>query len=196
MRDDGPRQSWRDAAAPPGQRAEALFAEMTFEEKVGVALGDFETVAHFGVPALARPLVVAGCARRWVRIFTSPAGTPRPRYGQIQQRHVVSMVKHFIGNNAETCRTGYAALEGRTPAINTVVGERRTTGDLLARHSSRRCVHRKVFPGPGGRHRFRRTQRKGRQCRLITWSRSRSVQRCEARPGSRQQPPQRLCVHG
>ncbi len=41
----------------------------------------------------------------------------------IQQRHVVSMVKHFIGNNAETCRTGYAAPDGRTDAINTVVSE-------------------------------------------------------------------------
>ena len=42
----------------------------------------------------------------------------------IQQRHVVSMVKHFIGNNAETRRTGYAAPNGRTDAINTVVGGR------------------------------------------------------------------------
>jgi beta-glucosidase len=34
------------------------------------------------------------------------------------------MVKHFVGNNAETARTGYATGSGRTPAINTVVSER------------------------------------------------------------------------
>jgi beta-glucosidase len=34
------------------------------------------------------------------------------------------MVKHFIGNNAETERTGYATGSGRSPAINTMVGER------------------------------------------------------------------------
>jgi beta-glucosidase len=34
------------------------------------------------------------------------------------------MVKHFVGNNAETERTGYATSAGRTPAINTVVSER------------------------------------------------------------------------
>ena len=42
----------------------------------------------------------------------------------IQDRHVISMVKHFVGNNAETNRTGYATSSGRTPAINTVVSER------------------------------------------------------------------------
>jgi beta-glucosidase len=42
----------------------------------------------------------------------------------IQDRHVISMVKHFIGNNAETQRTGYATSSGRTSAINTVVAER------------------------------------------------------------------------
>ena len=45
-------QEWRDSAASPGQRADSLLGMMTFEEKVGVALGDFETVAHFGVPPL------------------------------------------------------------------------------------------------------------------------------------------------
>jgi beta-glucosidase len=34
------------------------------------------------------------------------------------------MVKHFVGNNAETGRTGHATGDGRTPAVNTVVGER------------------------------------------------------------------------
>jgi beta-glucosidase len=42
----------------------------------------------------------------------------------IQDGHVVAMVKHFVGNNAETGRTGYATGDGRTAAINTVVGER------------------------------------------------------------------------
>ena len=42
----------------------------------------------------------------------------------IQARHVISMVKHFVGNNAETQRTGYATSSGRSPAVNTVVGER------------------------------------------------------------------------
>jgi beta-glucosidase len=34
------------------------------------------------------------------------------------------MVKHFVGNNAETGRTGYATADGRTPAVNTVVSKR------------------------------------------------------------------------
>jgi beta-glucosidase len=42
----------------------------------------------------------------------------------IQDGYVVAMVKHFVGNNAETGRTGYATGNGRTPGINTVVGER------------------------------------------------------------------------
>jgi len=42
----------------------------------------------------------------------------------IQARHVISMVKHFVGNNAETQRTGSATSSGRSPAVNTVVGER------------------------------------------------------------------------
>ena len=42
----------------------------------------------------------------------------------IQDTHVISMVKHFVGNNAETERTGYATANGRTPAINTVASER------------------------------------------------------------------------
>jgi len=42
----------------------------------------------------------------------------------IQDGHVIAMVKHFVGNNAETGRTGYATSSGRTPAVNTVVSER------------------------------------------------------------------------
>ena len=42
----------------------------------------------------------------------------------VQSNHIMSMVKHFIGNNFETGRTGYAHPDGRTPAINTVVSER------------------------------------------------------------------------
>jgi beta-glucosidase len=42
----------------------------------------------------------------------------------IQDSHVIAMVKHFIGNNAETGRTGRATGDGRTPAVNTVVSER------------------------------------------------------------------------
>jgi hypothetical protein len=45
-------QPWRDPGAPPGQRAEVLAAVMSFEEKVAIALGEFETVAHLGVPSL------------------------------------------------------------------------------------------------------------------------------------------------
>lgn len=49
---DGSEQVWRDPAALPQQRADALLAAMTFEEKVGVALHDFTTVAHLGLPRL------------------------------------------------------------------------------------------------------------------------------------------------
>ena len=34
------------------ERAADLLAAMTFEEKVAVGLGDFEAVAHLGVPPL------------------------------------------------------------------------------------------------------------------------------------------------
>ena len=175
-------QPWRDPGAPPQQRAEALAAVMSFEEKVAIALGEFETVAHLGVPSLkytdgpngirgpdtvtAFPASLAlaasfddqlaaaygGAVAEEARdtgsnVLLGPAvdiartplgGRLLESMGEdpylagrlaaaeiraIQQRHVVSMVKHFIGNNAETCRTGYAAPDGRTDAINTVVSE-------------------------------------------------------------------------
>jgi beta-glucosidase len=164
-------------------RAEACCAAMAFDEKVAVALGDFETVAHLGVPALrytdgpngvrgpdnvtAFPASLAlaatfdeGLAAAYgtaiaseardtgsnvllgpaVDIARVPLGGRLPEaLGEdpylagrlavaevraIQDAHVISMVKHFIGNNAETGRTGSATSDGRTPAINTVVGER------------------------------------------------------------------------
>jgi beta-glucosidase len=46
-------QPWRDAAQPPGQRADELLAAMTFDQKVAVALGDYAAVASLGVPALS-----------------------------------------------------------------------------------------------------------------------------------------------
>jgi beta-glucosidase len=156
---------------------------MTFEEKVAVALGDFDAVAHLGVPPLkytdgpngirgpdnvtAFPASLAlaatfdeGLAADYgtavaeearatgsnvllgpaVDIARVPLGGRLPEaMGEdphltsrlavaevraIQDTHVISMVKHFIGNNAETQRTGYATSSGRTPAINTVVSER------------------------------------------------------------------------
>jgi beta-glucosidase len=165
------------------ERADRLLAKMTFEEKVAVALGDFEAVAHLGVPALryadgpngirgpdnvtAFPasLVLAATfderlaagygaavaeeARDTganvllgpaVDIARVPLGGRLPEaLGEdpylagrlaaaevraIQNGHVIAMVKHFVGNNAETGRTGYATSSGRTPAVNTVVSER------------------------------------------------------------------------
>ena len=38
--------------APPAERADRLLAKMTFEEKVALAVHDFEAVAHLGIPAL------------------------------------------------------------------------------------------------------------------------------------------------
>jgi beta-glucosidase len=160
-----------------------LLAAMTFEEKVAVALGDFEPVAHLGVPALrycdgpngirgpdnvtafpaslalaatfdeglaaAYGAAVASEARDTgsnvllgpaVDIARVPLGGRLPEtLGEdphltgrlaaaevraIQDRHVIAMVKHFVGNNAETGRTGYATNGDRTPAVNTVVSER------------------------------------------------------------------------
>lgn len=37
---------------PPRERAELLLAALTFDEKVAIGLGEFETVEHLGVPAL------------------------------------------------------------------------------------------------------------------------------------------------
>jgi beta-glucosidase len=178
-----PDPTWRDPDVAPTQRVHALLAAMTFDEKVAIALGNFQSVAHYGVPTLrftdgpngirgpeyvtafpaalalaatfdeqlatAYGAAVAEEARDTgsntllgpaVDIARTPLGGRLPEaMGEdpylagrlasaeirgIQSRYVVSMVKHFIGNNAETGRTGYASAEGRTPAINTVVGER------------------------------------------------------------------------
>ena len=165
------------------ERAGRLVARMTYEEKVAVALGNFEAVAHLGIPALrytdgpngirgpdnvtafpaslalaatfdeglaaAYGAAVAAEARDTgsnvllgpaVDIARAPQGGRLPEaMGEdpyltsrlaaaevrgIQDRHVIAMVKHFVGNNAETGRTGHATVGGRTPAVNTVVGER------------------------------------------------------------------------
>ena len=45
-------QRWRRADRPANERAEPCCAAMTFDEKVAVALGDFDAVAHLGIPAL------------------------------------------------------------------------------------------------------------------------------------------------
>jgi len=183
MNNETPDRRWRHADRPANERARRLLAEMTFEDKVAVALGDFEAVAHLGIPALrytdgpngirgpdnvtAFPASLAlaatfdeGLAAAYgtavaeeardtgsnvllgpaVDIARVPLGGRLPeamgedpyltgRLGTaevraIQDRHVIAMVKHFIGNNAETGRTGYATSGGRTPAINTVVAER------------------------------------------------------------------------
>ncbi|HEY3262792.1 MAG TPA: glycoside hydrolase family 3 N-terminal domain-containing protein [Pseudonocardiaceae bacterium] len=52
MTGNGFEQRWRDPAAPAEQRAEALLAAMTLEEKIAVALRDFAPVSHLGVPEL------------------------------------------------------------------------------------------------------------------------------------------------
>jgi beta-glucosidase len=165
------------------ERADQLLAKMTFEEKVALAVHDFDAVAHLGVPALryadgpngirgpdnvtAFPASLAlaaafdeGLAVEYgtavaeeardtganvllgpaVDIARMPLGGRLPEaMGEdpylagrlaaaevraIQDTHVISMVKHFVGNNAETGRTGYATSGGRGPAINTVVSER------------------------------------------------------------------------
>jgi beta-glucosidase len=156
---------------------------MTSEEKVALAVHDFEAVAHLGIPALryadgpngirgpgnvtAFPASLAlaatfdeGLAAEYgtavaeeardtganvllgpaVDIARVPLGGRLPEaLGEdpclagrlaaaevraIQDGHVIAMVKHFVGNNAETGRTGYATSSGRTPAVNTVVSER------------------------------------------------------------------------
>ncbi|HEU4422548.1 MAG TPA: glycoside hydrolase family 3 N-terminal domain-containing protein, partial [Pilimelia sp.] len=52
MASEGYDQRWRDPAAPPEQRAKALLAAMTLEEKIAVALRDFGPVARHGIPPL------------------------------------------------------------------------------------------------------------------------------------------------
>jgi beta-glucosidase len=165
------------------ERAGRLLAKMTSEEKVALAVHDFEAVAHLGIPALryadgpngirgpgnvtAFPASLAlaatfdeGLAAEYgtavaeeardtganvllgpaVDIARVPLGGRLPEaLGEdpclagrlaaaearaIQDGHVIAMVKHFVGNNAETGRTGYATSSGRTPAVNTVVSER------------------------------------------------------------------------
>jgi beta-glucosidase len=174
---------WRRIGRTARERAGHLLAALTFDEKVALALGDLEAVAHLGIPALrytdgpngirgpdnvtAFPASLAlaatfdeGLAAAYgaavaeeardtgsnvllgpaVDIARVPLGGRLPEaLGEdpylagrlaaaevraIQDGHVIAMVKHFIGNNAETGRTGYATSDGRTPAINTVVSER------------------------------------------------------------------------
>ena len=174
-----PSQAWRDSTAPPEQRAEALLAALADQDKLAIALGEFEKVAHLGLPPLrytdgpngvrgpdtvtAFPASLAMAAAfdeqlaaafgaaiaeeardtgsnvllgPAVDIARAPLGGRLPEaMGEdpyltsrlasaevvaIQDRHVVSMVKHFIGNNAETCRTGYAVPDGRSDGMNTV----------------------------------------------------------------------------
>ena len=55
---------WRDAAAPAGQRAEALAGAMTLDEKVSIALGNFETVAHLGSRPFGTPTARTASADR------------------------------------------------------------------------------------------------------------------------------------
>ena len=111
----------------------------------------------------------------------------------IQDRHVISMVKHFIGNNAETGRTGYATSGGRTPAINTVVGER-ALQELYyppsRRWSSRAAPGRSWAPTTGStestpastRHPAPLKQRLG-----LGRLRGPRLPACRARPGRRRQ---------
>ena len=167
----------------PEDRAKALVAAMSVDEKVSVALGEFDVVAHLGVPPLvyadgpngirgpenvtAFPAALALAAtfdedlataygtavaeeardtgaNVWLGpaadIARAPLGGRLPEAlgedphlaGRIaaaevrgaQQRHVVSMLKHVIANNFETGRTGHATAQGRTDAVNVVVGER------------------------------------------------------------------------
>ena len=48
----GTVQPWRDSAAPPERRADTLLAALTAEDKIAIAMGEFEKVAHLGMPAL------------------------------------------------------------------------------------------------------------------------------------------------
>ena len=45
-------QAWRKADLDARQRVDALVAAMTFDEKVAVALRDFDSIAHLGVPSV------------------------------------------------------------------------------------------------------------------------------------------------
>jgi beta-glucosidase len=46
-------QPWRDPSRPPATRAQLLLDALTFDQKVSIALGDYASVASFGVPGLA-----------------------------------------------------------------------------------------------------------------------------------------------
>ena len=69
---------------------------------------------------IARRRSAAGCLSPWAKTPYLTSRLASAEVVSIQDRHVVSMVKHFIGNNAETCRTGYAVPGGRSDAINNV----------------------------------------------------------------------------
>jgi beta-glucosidase len=45
-------QAWRDPSRPAATRAQLLLDSLTFDQKVSIALGDFASVASFGVPPL------------------------------------------------------------------------------------------------------------------------------------------------
>jgi beta-glucosidase len=157
----GTVQPWRDSAAPPERRADTLLAALTAEDKIAIAMGEFEKLAHLGMPALrytdgpngvrgpdtvtAFPAALAMAAAfdeelaaafggaiaeeardtgsnvllgPAIDIARAPLGGRLPEsmaedpfltsrlasaeVRAIQDRHVVSMVKYFIGNNAES----------------------------------------------------------------------------------------------
>jgi hypothetical protein len=45
-------QRWRSGERPAKERVDDLLAAMSFDEKVALALHDFDAVAHLGIPPL------------------------------------------------------------------------------------------------------------------------------------------------
>ena len=45
-------EPWRDPGQPPLTRADELLAALSFDQKVDIAMGEFDSVAGLGVPAI------------------------------------------------------------------------------------------------------------------------------------------------
>ena len=177
-------EPWRDPGQPPLTRADELLAALSFDQKVDIAMGQFDSVAGLGVPALtssdgpsgvradgttswpSAQTLAATFDRRLAHAYgqaiaaelrgkgfntwlgpamdiarTPLAGRQPENLGEdpflaghtvaaelrgVKSGHAMETLKHYVANNQEWQRTGFATLPNgdHGPAVNAIVSER------------------------------------------------------------------------